>query len=314
MKKLNDMKERSSIVLVVFILCTWMLCLDSAWALDLEPRRWTPLPLGTNVVGVGYGYTSGDVNFDPVLNVENAKVKADTVFLSHVNSFSLAGKLARFDVLVPWQRAQWDGLLNGQPASVLRTGFADPRFRLSLNLLGVPDSGSADLRKFMAEHPDNTIVGAAVAVSVPWGRYYSDKLLNLGENRYTIRPQLGVVHSRGPWSYELTGSVYFFTDNNDFFNGGKREQEPLYFMQAHVVRMFGPGLWASLSAGYGKGGRSTVNGVQKHDENSNVLSALSAGFPISRTQGIKVAYIRARTRTNTGSDTDNFALGWSMAY
>ena len=313
-KKLNNMKERSSIALIVFILCSWMSRIDSAKAEDLEPRRWTPLPLGTNVVGVGYAHTTGDVLFDPVLNVQDATVKVDTVYLSHVNSFSLAGKLARFDVLVPWQQARWDGLLNGQPASVQRTGFADPRFRLSVNLLGVPDAGVAELGKYMASRPDNTIVGAAVAVTVPLGEYYNDKLLNLGQNRYTIQPQIGAVHSRGPWSYELTGSVFFFTDNNDFYNGGKREQDPLYYLQAHVVRMFGPGLWASLSAGYGTGGRSTVNGVHKDDENANLLSALSVGFPVSRSQGIKIAYLRARTHTDTGSNTDSIAIGWSMRY
>ena len=149
----NDMKERSAIVVIGLIFCAWMLCLDSALALDLEPRRWTPLPLGTNIVGVGYGYTTGDVNFDPVLNVQDANVKVDTVYITHVNSFSLAGMLARFDVLIPWQHARWDGLLDGQPARVQRTGLADPRFRLSVNLRGAPDATSAEIGKYMASHP-----------------------------------------------------------------------------------------------------------------------------------------------------------------
>jgi hypothetical protein len=313
MKPIN-MNERSSIIQFFFILCSWLLWSDPVLADDLEPRRWTPLPLGTKIVGAGYGYTSGDVLFDPVLNIQNAQVKVDTLYLSHVNSFSLAGKLARFDVLVPWQSARWDGLLDGQPASVQRAGFADPTFRLSINLHGAPDAGAEEIGKYMASHPVNTVVGAAVAVTVPWGEYYSDKLLNLGQNRYTIRPQLGAVHTRGPWSYELTGSIFYFTDNNEFYNGRKREQDPIYALQAHVVRMFGPGVWASLSAGYGRGGRSTVNGLPKDDENANLLSALSVGFPVSRHQGIKIAYLRARTHTDTGSDTDSYALGWSMMY
>lgn len=36
---------------------------------DMEPRRWTPLPVGTNIAGVGYLYTSGDVHVDPVLRI-----------------------------------------------------------------------------------------------------------------------------------------------------------------------------------------------------------------------------------------------------
>jgi hypothetical protein len=308
------MKKRSSTVHAVIILCAWVLRPDPVFAQDLEPRRWTPLPVGTNVIGVGYAHTTGDIFLDPVMNVEDAQVKVDSMIISAVHSFSLAGKLARFDAYIPWQRARWDGLLDGTPASVERTGLADPIFRLSVNLLGVPGAGAAELGRYMASHPVNTMVGAAVAVSVPLGEYFDDKLLNLGENRFTIRPQIGVVHSRGPWSYELTGSVFFFTDNNDFYNGKTREQDPLYALQAHVVRLFRPGLWASVSAGYTRGGRSTVNGVVKNDENANFLSALSVGVPIARNQGIKAAYIRARSHTDTGSDTDNWVIGWSVTY
>ncbi len=153
-----------------------------------------------------------------------------------------------------------------------------------------------------------------IPVTVPLGEYHEDKLLNLGQNRFIIRPQIGVVHTRGPWSYEVTGSIFFFTDNNDFFNGKRREQNPLYAMQAHVIRVFKPGFWASLSAGYGWGGRSTVNGARKDDERGDFLSALSVGFPVARNQGIKVAYIRARTQKDTGSDNDTLALAWSKRY
>ncbi len=308
------MNTTSSVLIGATLFCCGLLQPDPVSAQDLEPRRWTPLPLGTNVAGAGYAHTTGDVDFDPVLQLEDVTVDVDTWFLSHVNSFSLAGKLARFDVLLPWQKARWEGLHMGVPAEADRTGFADPRFRLSVNLLGAPDAGAEDLGKYMASHPINTVVGAALSVSVPLGEYYSDKLLNLGENRYTIRPQIGVVHTRGPWSYELTGSAFLFTDDNDFFNGKTREQDPIYAMQAHVVRMFKPGLWASLSAGYGKGGSSTIDGVKKNDERANFLSALSVGVPLSRTQGIKVAYIRARSRESVGSDTDSVAVGWSVFY
>ena len=43
-----------------------------AQAQDLEPRRWTPLPAGLNVVGAGYIATRGDVFLDPVLLVEDS--------------------------------------------------------------------------------------------------------------------------------------------------------------------------------------------------------------------------------------------------
>lgn len=287
---------------------------ELAFSQDLEPRRWTPLPVGTNIVGLGYGSTNGDLFFDPLLEIEDAEVDVDTVGLTYVRSFLLAGKLARFDALIPWQSASWDGLLSGEPASTERTGFADPRFRLSINLMGAPEAGSVEPVKQKKSHQGNTVVGSSIAVSVPLGKYYEDKLLNLGQNRYSIRPQIGMVHTRGPWSYELTGSMFFFTDNNDFFNGNKRKQDPLYAVQSHIVRTFKPGLWASLSAGYGWGGESTLNGEKKDDEKGNFISAFSFGFPVARKQAMKVAYVHSRTQKDTGSDTDTLVLAWSMMF
>ena len=91
-----------------------------------------------------------------------------------------------------------------------------------------------------------------------------DKLINLGTNRYTFRPQLGVVHNRGKWSMELTGAVYIYTDNNDFFNGNRLEQDPYYTIQTHLVYTFFPGLWTAAGAGYGYGGKSTISGEKKN--------------------------------------------------
>lgn len=118
--------------------------------------------------------------------------------------------------------------------------FADPYFRLSINLLDMDTSEST-----VSNNPKqtlNTVVGAGITVGVRLGEYFEDKLLNLGPNRYTVRPQIGVVHTRGPWSYELTGSIFFFTDNDDFFNGNEVEQKPFYAAQAHIIRVFESGV------------------------------------------------------------------------
>jgi hypothetical protein len=290
----------------LIFLCLLLLPPGQVLAQDLEPRRWTPLPPGINVVGSGIAVTTGDVLFDPALQIEDAKVNAETVGASYVRSFSLAGKLARFDLTVPWQHAKWTGLLQGQPASVTRVGFSDPVVRLSMILAGASPDPTAS---------SSTVVGAAIAVTVPVGEYFEDKLLNLGQNRYVIRPQFGVVHTRGQWSYELTGSVFFFTDNDEFFGGSKREQDPLYAIQGHVIHSFKkPGYWAALSAGYGLDGQSIINGNPANDERRVFISALSLGMPLGNRQGLKFAYIRNRTNASNGSDTDSLVVAWSVRY
>ncbi len=279
---------------------------SQAFGQDLEPRRWTPLPAGLNVLGAGYIRTEGDVFFDPVLLVEDAEVGGHTAAISYVRSFAIAGKLARLDLVVPWQNLTWTGLLDGVPAEATRIGLADPNIRLSMILAG----GSPD-----PTASSNTVFGAAVAISVPFGEYFEDKLLNLGQNRVVIRPQIGVLHTRGKWSYELTGSTFLYGDNDDFYSGSKLEQDPLYALQGHLIRTFNkPGYWAALSAGYGWNGRSTVNGSSADDSKRLFLSALAVGVPIGKSQGVKFAYVRQRTNTNKGADTDSLAIAWSHRF
>jgi len=87
---------------------------------------------------------------------------------------------------------------------------------LSVNFLGAPALKGKAYQAFRASHPVNTVVGAALAVTLPFGAYNNERLLNLGQNRLIFRPQIGVVHTRGHWSYELTGSVFLFGDNDKF--------------------------------------------------------------------------------------------------
>jgi len=259
-----------------------------------------------NVVGAGYIRTEGDVFFDPVLLVEDAEVGGHTAAVSYVRSFAIAGKLARLDLVVPWQNLKWTGLLDGAPAEAKRVGLADPNIRLSMILAGGSPDPSAS---------SSTIFGAAIAISVPLGEYFDDKLLNLGQNRVVVRPQIGILHTRGKWSYELSGSTFLYGDNDEFYGGSTLEQHPLYELQAHLIRTFDkPGYWVALSAGYGWNGRSTVNGARVDDSRRLFLSALAVGVPIGKRQGVKFAYIRSRTNTNKGSDTDSLAVGWSYRF
>ena len=299
---------------LIYLFCLIFMMHSTLLAQDLEPRRWTPLPPGTTILGVGVGHTSGNLNFDPVLEIEDADHKRDFLILNYTHFFTFAEKQLRFDARLPFHHAKWDGLLRGEPAKVQRTGLADPRFRLSINLYGALSPRSKESNA--SKKPKNTVVGAAIAVEVPWGENHEDKLLNLGTNRYIIRPQIGVVHTRGPWSYELTGSVFFFTDNDDFFNGNTFEQDPFYAIQTHIIRVFKPGVWGSLSAGYGEGSASTVNGIKKNDRRDGYIAALAFGLPVTANQGVKLSYIWSEINTHitTIAKTNTLVLAWSIRF
>ena len=299
---------------LTYLFCLVLLMNSTLFAQDLEPRRWTPLPAGTSIIGVHYGNISGDIGFDPVLKIEDAEVDRDLVIVSYTHFFSVAGESLRFDILLPWHNVKWDGLLNGEPADAQRTDIGDPRFRLSATLFdsSTQSSETSDDSKEIG----TTVVGAAISVTVPWGEYYDEKLLNIGTNRYTIRPQIGVVHTRGPWSYELTGSIFFFTDNDRFYNGNKLEQDHFYAVQTHIIRVFSPGVWGSVSAGYGKGSQTTVNGRENDDKRDGFITALSFGLPIAANQGLKFSYVWSDINTDSTNiaQVDIFSVGWNIRF
>lgn len=300
--------------LALYVVLTWTVLPTVSSAQELEPRRWAHVPIDTNFIGVAYIRTDGDVFFDPVLRIEDATLTINSVIATYLRSFNWSGKTARVDVRVPYKKEIWKGLLDGSPAKAVREGLADPRIRLSVNFIGAPALKGKEFHAYRASQTTNTIVGAALAISLPLGEYKEDKLLNLGQNRFIIRPQIGAVHTRGPWSFELTGSAFLYTDNDEFFNGNKLEQEPLFALQTHIIRNFQRGIWASISAGAVRAGQSIVNGEKKDDQKEDFLYALSAGLPVTRTSSIKVVYARGRTQKDVGSDADNIAVAYIRAF
>ena len=296
------------------LICMIFLFGTGAIAQDIEPRRWATLPLKTNFIGVGYGYTNGKIFFDPVLDVENASVDVNNIIMEYVRPFSIGKKLARVDVRVPYSIAKWEGILAGNPTTVKRNGFSDPRLRLSVNILGPSAMELKEMQEYLKAHPVYTVVGASISVTFPLGQYYNDKLLNLGQNRFVFRPQAGFVHTWRNWSYEITASLYLFTNNNDFFNGGARKQDPVFAVQTHLIRRFNHGIWGSLSLGSGLLGESLVNNQPNRDKREDVLGALSLGMPITKKQALKAVYQRSQTLNDIGGDTNTYAIIWSLAF
>ena len=299
---------------IMLFLCTLSLFSSKAYTQDIEPRRWTPLPLKANIIGVGYGYTNGKIFFDPVIDIEDATVEGSAFVVQYVRPFRLGKKLARFDAQLPYTIVQWEGLLGGTPESVRRSGFSDPRLRLSVNILGPPAMEAKELYEYLVEHPVHTVVGVSIAVNLPLGQYYEDKLLNLGQNRFIFRPQAGFTHNWRNWSYELTASVFLYTNNTQFFNGTTRKQDPVFEAQTHLIHRFKKGMWGSLSLATGLAGQSLVNNQAKNDEQENIMLAFSFGFPIMKKQGLKIVYIRSETLSSIGGDTNSLGAVWTAVF
>ena len=300
---------RNSVARGCLFVQLFLVCAGPCLADELEPRRWSHLPIDTKFFGAGYAYTEADISFDPVLKLENVEMELDNWAAKYIRTFALFNKTARIGILQAYQEGRWSGLVDGIPKSINRSGWADTLLRFAINLYGAPPLQGKEYAAYRASTPVETILGAGLSVQLPTGDYMDDKLINLGTNRFTFRPQFGVIHTRGKWSTETTAIVALYTDNNDFYNGYKLEQDPIYTIHGHLIYTFRPGLWAGASLGYDYGGQSTVEREKKDDRKQNVLWALSFGFFVNRYLSFKVAYIGTRTQEPTGSDSESFIIG-----
>ena len=223
-----------------------------ALAQELEIRRWNHLPIDRNFVTVNYGRTDGDIAFDPVLRIQGAVVEMDTWLLGYIRTFELFDKTARIEIRQAWQAGNWSGILDGKPTTISRDGLADTFARFAVNLVGAPPLTGKDFTNYRSATDVETIVGAALGVQVPTGEYMKDKLINLGTNRFTFRPQIGIHQQYYSWSFEVTGMAWIYTENSSFFNGNQLEQDPYYTIDGSIEYSFKSGVWASVGAGLGR--------------------------------------------------------------
>jgi hypothetical protein len=283
-------------------------------AQNVSPRRWSHLPQGAQFLGAGFACTDADIYFDPLLQAENVTAEIFTIPAAYIYSFDFMKRSARVDVTQIYQQGEWKGLLNGLPARVTREGFGDTQLRFAVNLYGAPPLAGKEYMAYRQQQKTETLIGAGLLVVAPTGEYFPDKLINLGNNRWEFHPQLGLVHTRNRWTYEVTSAVWFFTENKDFWQNSTRKQDPLLALQGHVIYTYRPGCWFAGSMGYGNGAENTVNGVDKADRSENLIWAFSAGLPIDRVTGIKLAWVDKATKSGTGSDSRSILLSVSRMF
>jgi len=124
-----------NISLLMLLAC---LLTQTASALDVEPRRWSHLPLDTHFVGMAYVTTDADILFDPALELEDVEMDLDIWAAKYIYSFESFGKSSRIDITQTYQDGHWKGLLEGEPAKTSRHGQGDTFVRYAINLYGAP--------------------------------------------------------------------------------------------------------------------------------------------------------------------------------
>jgi len=279
-------------------------------AQSLEPRLYLPLPTGLNVAVGSYMYSHGNLVFDAALPITDARATMHTGVVAFVRTLGLFGRSAQLHLVAPFVSGTARATVAGQDTSRELRGPADPMVRLAVNLLG----GPARRRSELAGVRFRTIVGASVSVTPPLGDYDTDRRINVGTNRWALKPELGLVQPLGKgWAFEVYGGVWLVGANTAYVDTSTVTQDPVWTAQGHLIRLLGRRGWVALDATLVRGGTTSVDGVVQNTFQRTTRLGATAAWSLGRGHALKASFATG-VYTRLGGDFDVYSLGYQYGW
>jgi len=150
------------------------------------------------------------------------------------------------------------------------TGAGDSSYQVGALLKGGPALSASQFDSYKP----TTILGVSLSMTAPTGLYRSTKILNLGADRWSFKPELALSHPFGPdqkWQVDAYANAYFFTHNTSYQGREILRQEPLPGFEGHISYALNDKLWVSADTRYSFRGSTSVNGIDQGNPQRNFL-------------------------------------------
>ena len=279
------------------------------FAQEMEPRAYSSSPVGANFLAVAVGNTRGAILFDPTVPITDAQADLNLGSIGYARSFGLAGRQGLVAGGFSYARGDLEGKVSEEERRTGRSGLADMRLRVSLNLMGP----GAMTREQFATAPRKTIVGVSLTVQPPTGQYDETRLINIGTNRWAFKPEVGVSRAIGKWTVEGAAGVWLYTANNQYYRNSVRTQVPLGSLQAHVVRLLPHRTWFAADWTLYTGGRSAINGRDLPNYQGNTRLGATLGISLRPRHAVKISYFRGAI-TRVGTDVSSIGISYNVIW
>jgi hypothetical protein len=153
----------------------------------------------------------------------------------------------------------------------------------------------------------------SLQVALPLGQYDRTRIVNIGANRWSFRPEVGLSQRWGQLYVELAGGAWLFTHNNEFTGSSVLTQDPIPFIKGNAIYTFRRGLWFSFSYGYATGGETQVDGVARNDLQVNNRVGVALALPLGRGSSLKLVFNNGLA-TRIGGDFDSYSVVYSYSW
>jgi hypothetical protein len=291
----------------MFVSCTIVgfLAVLNATGQEIEPRAYSPAPLGTTFVVAGFGRAQGPILVDPSLDIHDFN---DDVWLLTAGGgrvFGVAGHQARVFALFPMAVGSVSGDVQPQVFSQTLKGLVDPRFKVTLGLLGAPATKTVVTQRSL-------VVGTTLTVSTPLGQYDPTHLVNVSRHRWAFKPEVGVSHVVGRWTLGAQSGVWLYTTNDQYYPGHARQsQDPIVTIQTNVTYALTRRSWWALGGTLFSGGQTRIDGVESPNLQRNSRIGATLSLPIAANQSVQLIYGTGIT-TRRGWDFSSLVVTWQF--
>jgi hypothetical protein len=265
-----------------------------------DPRNYQNVPVGVNQIELGYTYVHANASIDSAIVIGGAKLNLNQGTISYTRYFGLFGRTAWVAPGIPL--AGLGGSVSGTNVSGSIAGAGDSSYEFAMLFKGGPALSPAEF----ANYKPTTTLGMSLVVTAPTGLYSGDKILNLGSDRWSFRPEVGVSNPFGPeqkWVLDAYANCYFYTDNTSYRGVEVLKQEPLPGFEGHLSYTFSERVMASLDTRYSFRGETTVNNLGQDDSQRNFILGSEAIVTLNAKNQLTFIFEKALVHVNGPSAT-----------
>lgn len=298
------MKKRR--LLVFWFAVELLVLLIPASAQFTDPRTYTNSPVGINQLELGYAHVHANAAVDTSLVVTGANLNLDQGTLDYTRYFGLLDRLTWVEAAVPI--AGLSSAVNSTNIAGSTTGTGDSSYSFAMLLKG---GMALNVSQFESFEP-RTALGASLTITAPTGSYSSDKILNLGSDRWSFKPELGLSYPFGneqKWELDAYANAYFYTNNTSYRGREILRQDALPGVEGHISYSFTDNLWASLDSRYSFRGTTFLNDVDQSNAQKNFIVGSELNVSLNSRNSLVLEFAKALVHQNGPALT-----GFSVRY